>query len=483
MIDTQPDFSASARLPGGPIAKAPTGIAGFDRIAGGGLPRGRPTLVCGGPGCGKSLFAMEFLVNGAREFGEPGVFISFEESAPELAQNFASLGFDVAGLVERDLLAIDHVILNPNEIEESGEWNLEGLFVRLGLAIDSVGARRVALDTIETLFAGLPNEKILRAELVRLFAWLKKRGVTAVVTGEKGTGSFTRHGLEEYVSDCVVFLDHRVNEQVSTRRLRIVKYRGTVHGTNEYPFAISTTGFRVLPITELGLSHQAPAERLSTGHAGIDRLLGGGPYRGSSILISGGAGSGKTTLSIQMVLAACRRGEKSLYFSFEESPAQIRRNLRSVGFDLDSDEARDRIQLIAIRPQLQGLESHLIDMQMKIEKSGASLVVFDPMNTLTGAGAGTVSHAETMMLRVIDSVKGHNITGVFVSLDSSRGDMHVSSLMDTWIHLHNTESNGERVRLLEVVKSRGTAHSNRITPFRFTGNGLELLDAAQPKEG
>lgn len=483
MTDTEPMTAEAVRLPEGPLPKAPTGIAGFDRITGGGLPRGRPTLVCGGPGCGKSLFAMEFLVNGARNFGEPGVFVSFEESPTDLAQNFASLGFDLAGLVERNQLAIDHVILNPNEIEESGEWNLEGLFVRLGLAIDSVGARRIALDTIETLFAALPNERILRAELVRLFAWLKERGVTAVITGEKGTGSFTRHGLEEYVSDCVVFLDHRVNEQVSTRRVRIVKYRGTVHGTNEYPFAIGGSGFRVLPITELSLSHEAPAERLSTGHPGIDRLLGGGPYRGSSVLVSGGAGSGKTTFSAQMVLAACRRGEDCLYFSFEESPAQIRRNLRSVGLDLASADVRERVHLISVRPQLQGLEAHLIDMQSKIEKSGATLVVFDPMNTLTGAGAGTVSHAETMMLRIIDSVKGHNITGIFVSLDSTRQEMHVSSLMDTWIHLHNTEKEGRRVRLFEVVKSRGTAHSNRIIPFRLTDNGFDLLDAGTPQEG
>src|SRR5678816_1941750 len=342
------------------LEKVPTGIHGFDEITGGGLPQGRPTLVCGGPGCGKTLFAMEFLVKGALEFGEPGVFVSFEETSDELAKNVRSLGFDLDDLIARKKIAIDFVRIERGEIEETGDYDLEGLFVRLGHAIDSIGATRVVLDTIETLFSALSNEGILRAELRRLFRWLKKKGVTAIITGERGEGSLTRQGLEEYVSDCVILLDHRVIEQISTRRMRVVKYRGSTHGTNEYPFLIDENGIHVLPLTSLRLDHGASTERISSGIPQLDSMLGGeGYYRGSSILVSGTAGTGKTSLSAHFANTTCARGERCLYLAFEESPAQLVRNMKSIGVDLGPWLKKGLLRLEASRPTLLGIEAHL----------------------------------------------------------------------------------------------------------------------------
>src|SRR4051812_23347799 len=318
------------------LRKARTGIEGFDEVTGGGLPAGRPAVICGSAGCGKTLFAMEFLVRGAIDFGEPGVFVAFEETEDDLIKNVRSLGFDLNDLVEKQLLAIDHIRIERSEIEEAGEFDLEGLFVRLGLAIDSIGAKRVVLDTLEALFSGFTNHAILRAELRRLFLWLKERGVTAVITAERGEGQLTRQGMEEYVSDCVILLDHRVSDQLSTRRLRIVKYRGSSHGTNEYPFLIDSDGISVIPITSLKLEFSAPNEFVSTGSAGIDAMLGGkGVYRNSTVLVSGTTGSGKSSIAAHFVSAACARGERCLYFAFEESPGQILRNMRSIGIDLE----------------------------------------------------------------------------------------------------------------------------------------------------
>ena len=397
------------------LPKAPTGIQGLDEITGGGLPRGRPTLVCGSAGCGKTLLAMEFLVRGATEFGEPGVFMAFEETAEELAQNVRSLGFDLEDLAEQNKLLVDFVRVERSEIEETGEYDLEGLFIRLGHAIDSLGAKRVVLDTLETLFGGLSNAAILRAELRRLFRWLKDKGVTAIITGERGDGTLTRHGLEEYVSDCVIVLDHRVTEQLSTRRLRIVKYRGTTHGTNEYPFLIDENGISVLPVTSLGLSQEASDERISTGIPRLDAMLGGkGVYRGSSVLISGTAGTGKTSLAAHFADATCRRGERCLYFAFEESESQLVRNMRSIGLDLAPWSKKGLLRFHATRPSAYGLEMHLATLHKLVNEFEPRVVVVDPITTFLGAG--TSVEAESMLMRLIDFLKAQQITAMFTSL-------------------------------------------------------------------
>ena len=460
--------------------KAPTGIQGLDEITGGGLPSGRPTLVCGDAGCGKTLLAMEFLVRGATRFDEPGVFMAFEETGAELTANVASLGFDLDALTAQGRLVLDHVRIERSEIEEAGDFDLEGLFVRLGYAIDAIGARRVVLDTIESLFAGLPNPLILRAELRRLFRWLKDKGVTAVITGERGAGQLTRQGLEEYVSDCVIVLDHRVSNLVSTRRLRVVKYRGSTHGTNEYPFVIDADGIAVLPITSLALQHTASTERVATGIPRLDAMLGGaGFYRGSSVLVSGTAGTGKTSLAGHFAAAACGRGERVLYFAFEESPSQIQRNMSSVGIDLGPWVAQGLLQFHATRPTLTGLEMHLTTMHKAILQFQAQIVIVDPLNSfVSGVNEYEV---KSMLMRLVDFLKMSQITGFFTSLTAGgtpldRTDAAISSLIDTWLVLLAIETGGERNRALSVLKSRGMAHSNQTREFRLTGQGVELCD-------
>jgi circadian clock protein KaiC len=463
------------------LPKTPTGIEGFDEITGGGLPTGRPTLVCGGAGCGKTLFAVSFLVQGATRFDEPGVFMSFEEGTGELAQNVASLGFDLPGLIEEKKIVLDHVRIERSEIEETGDYDLEGLFIRLGYAIDSIGARRVVLDTIESLFGGLSNQTILRAELRRLFRWLKDKGVTAVITGERGNSALTRQGLEEYVSDAVILLDHRVNDQISTRRLRIVKYRGSSHGTNEYPFLIDEKGIAILPVTSLGLAHRASSERISSGIERLDTMLEGkGYYRGSTILVSGTAGAGKTSMAAHFVDAACRRGERCLSFVFEESPSQVVRNMRSIGIDLQPWVDHGLLQFYAARPSLYGLEMHLSQMHRLIDRFQPSVVVVDPVSSLLSVATEADVHAT--MTRLVDYLKAEGITAFMTSLNHGKmakeqTEIAISSIVDTWLLLVTLESSGERNRGLYVLKSRGMAHSNQIREFLLTGHGVELLDA------
>jgi circadian clock protein KaiC len=477
------DLGPAART----LAKAATGIQGLDEITGGGLPRGRPTLVCGAAGCGKTLLAMEFLVRGATEYDEPGVFLAFEETAEELTQNVRSLGFDLDALVEEGKLSLDHVRVERSEIEETGEYDLEGLFIRLGYAIDSIGAKRVVLDTLETLFGGLSNVAILRAELRRLFRWLKDKGVTAVITGERGDGALTRQGLEEYVSDCVIVLDHRVTEALSTRRLRIVKYRGTTHGTNEYPFLIDETGIVVLPITSVGLRHEVSEERISTGVPRLDTMLGGrGVYRGSSVLVTGTAGTGKTSLAGHFADASCRRGERTLYLSFEESQDQMVRNMRSIGLDLRLWIERGLLDYHATRPTAHGLESHLVMLHKLIDEVQPQLVIVDPITNFVKAG--TEGETESMLMRLIDHLKARQITAVFTSLTQGGGTLErsqvgISSLIDTWLLLRDIELGGERNRGMYVLKSRGMAHSNQIREFLVTDQGLELKDVYVGPEG
>jgi circadian clock protein KaiC len=462
------------------IEKCPTGIQGLDEITGGGLPRGRSTLVCGGAGSGKTLLAMEFIVRGIRCYGEPGVFMAFEETERDLTKNVASLGFDLDELVHQKKLALDHVRVERSEIEETGEYDLEGLFVRLSSMIEEVHAQRVAIDTVEALFAGLLNEGILRAELRRLFAWLKDKGVTAVITGEQGKETLTRHGLEEYISDCVIFLDHRIVNQIATRRLRVVKYRGSPHGTNEYPTMIDEHGLSVLPISSLGLDYTVSTERVSTGIERLDAMLGGqGYYRGSSILVTGTAGTGKTSIAAAFADGVCRRGERCLYMAHEEASSQITRNMASIGFDLGQWERKGLLRFHAVRSTLHGLEQHLVSLHKLVSEYHPSAVVVDPLSNLTAVGEP--GEVKSMLTRMIDFLKNQRVTALFTSLTEGGGPVEqteagVSSLMDTWLLLRNIEAGAERNRLLFVLKSRGMAHSNQVREFVLSDKGIQLQD-------
>ena len=462
------------------LEKSPTGIRGLDEITHGGLPAGRSTLVCGNAGCGKTLLGIQFLVNGIATYGEPGVFVAFEETARDLTENVRSLGYDLDRLVEDRKLRVDHVRVERSEIEETGEYDLEGLFVRLGHAIDSIGARRVVLDTLEVLFSGLSNTAIIRAELRRLFRWLKDKGVTAIITAERGREQLTRKGLEEYISDCVILLDHRVHERIATRHLRVVKYRGSLHGTNEYPFLIGASGISVLPITSLGLNHAVSNARISSGIPRLDGMLGGeGFFRGGSVMLSGTPGTGKTSVAAYFAQAAIRRDQRALFFAFEESPNQIVRNMRSIGLRLEPGVRRGMLRFHAARPTLYGLEMHLATMFKEIDTFRPDVVVVDPINSLLAAGSESETRA--MVTRLIDYLKGLQITSLFTSLSHENSPLQaseilISSLMDAWLLLQNIESDGERNRGLYVLKSRGMAHSNQIREFLITSRGVDLVD-------
>jgi circadian clock protein KaiC len=468
------------------LPKTPTGISGLDEVTGGGLPAGRPTLVCGPAGCGKTLLAMEFLVRGITQFGEPGVFVAFEESREDLIANVTSLGFDLVRLEADGMLVIDHVSAPGAEMAQAGDWDLEGLFLRLASAIDEVGAKRVVIDTIETLFGAFSDTAVLRAELRRLFAWLKARGVTAVITGERGDGTLTRHGIEEYVSDCVIVLDHRVNDQTSTRRLRILKYRGSLHGTNEYPFLIGDSGVSVMPVTSRGLRYGAASRRISTGVARLDAMLeDGGLYAGSTALVSGTAGTGKSTLAAKFCDAACRRGERALYFAFEESEAEIVRNMASVGIDLRQWIDAGLLRFECMRPSVLGLESHLFEIQRIVAEFEPGVVIKDPISDLVRLGTGV--DVASMLTRQVDFLKSKGVTALFTSVttnaDPTHTDQVMASLVDTWLLVRTMEGNGELNRVLYILKSRGTAHSNQIREFLLTDDGIELADVYVGPQG
>lgn len=469
------------------LPKTPSGIRGLDEITGGGLPLGRPTLVCGAAGSGKTLMSVEFIVRGAMEYNEPGVFIAFEEKAEELETNVASLGFNLSKLQKDGLVRIDHIHIDKSEIEETGEYDLDGLFIRLQYAIDSIKAKRVVLDTIENLFSGLNNQAILRAELRRLFGWLKEKGVTAVITGEKGEGTLTRQGLEEYVSDCVILLDHRVSNQISTRLLRVVKYRGTLHGTNEYPFLIDEDGISVLPITSLLLNSEASHQRISSGIPALDSMLGGkGFFRGSSILVSGTAGTGKTSIAAYFANATCQRNERCMYFAFEESPQQIMRNMRSIGIDLKAHIDKGLLEMHAARPTLNGLEMHLVSIHKHVARFKPRAVILDPITNFINIGS--VSEVKSMLIRLIDFLQSENITVLFTALTlntivNEQTDEGVSSLVDAWLLVRDIESNGERNRGMYIMKSRGMKHSNQVREFVITDNGLDLVDVYLGTDG
>jgi circadian clock protein KaiC len=462
--------------------KTPTGIEGLDEITEGGFPKGRPTLICGGAGCGKTLLSMQFLIKGITEFNEPGVFMSFEEPSIDLSLNVRSLGFDLEKLKTDKKLVVDYVRVERSEIDETGEYDLDGLFIRLGHAIDTVKAKRVVLDTLEALFSGLDNQAILRAELRRLFHWLKERGVTAVITGERGESTLTRQGLEEYVSDCVILLDHRVIEQVSTRRLRIVKYRGTTHGTNEYPFLIDKDGISVLPITSLRLDHKVSTDIVPTGVPGLDEMFSeNGFFKGSNVLVSGTAGTAKTTIAAYFANEQCRKKERVVYFAFEESPQQLLRNMRSIGLDLEPHVKKGNLQIHSSRPTLNGLELHLLTLRKIIKEFNPTTVIIDPISNLISVGSP--HEVRSMLVRLIDMLKLHNITSMFTSLSKeiydSRPDLaeeSVSSLVDTWVTVRDIEGIGERNRGIYIVKARGMGHSNQVREFIIRSNGIHLLN-------
>lgn len=469
------------------IKKSPTGIDGFDDLTLGGLPTGRPTLVCGTAGCGKTLFASTFLLNGASTYNEPGVFVTFEERPVDIVSNVASLGFDLQQMIDEGKILIEHIAIDPSEVAEIGDYDLEGLFLRLELALDQVGAKRIVLDTIESLFSAFTNPAILRAEIRRLFDWLKDRGITTVITGERGDGSLTRQGLEEYVSDCVILLDHRVHNQISTRRLRIVKYRGTAHATNEIPFLIDRDGFSVLPVTSLGLNHTVSEERISSGVADLDKMLqGNGFHRGSSVLISGVAGSGKSSLAASFAAAACSAGERALYLSYEESSAQTVRNMRSIGLDLEPHLKSGLLRHIASRPSFYSLEMHLAVTLREIARFQPSIVVLDPISAFLGSG--DTLEVQSMLLRIVDYLKTRQVTAVFNHLVNTQSgdvqtDVGLSSLMDAWILLLNREVGGEFNRELYLLKARGIAHSNQVREFIMSNTGISLVPPYLGEQG
>lgn len=469
------------------LPKVPSGISGFDEITFGGLPQGRPVLVAGGPGCGKTLFAVEFLICGATLYNEPGLFVSFEEKTEDIIQNVTSLGFNLRELIAKKKIILDYVQIEKSEIEETGEYDLEGLFIRLGHAIDDIKAKRVVLDTIESLFSGLSNEAIVRSEIRRLFRFLKEKKVTAVITGEKGEKLLTRHGLEEYISDCVIFLDHRIHDQISTRRLRIIKYRGSTHGTNEYPFLIDENGISVLPITSTGLNYTASTERISSGIKELDRMLEGkGFYRGDTILVSGTAGTGKTSVSVSFAENVCKKGNKCLYLTFEESPQQIIRNMKSIGISLEPFIKKGLLTFHASRPNISGLEKHLFTMHKMIDFLNPDVVIIDPITNLTSVSE--ISDVNSLLLRLIDFLKQKNITTLFTALTTNteyleRTELGISSLIDVWLLLRDIELNGERNRILYILKSRGIANSNQVREFLLTKNGIKLMKVYLGKLG
>jgi circadian clock protein KaiC len=462
------------------LLKTPTGISGLDEITSGGFPKGRPTLICGSAGCGKTLFAAQFLVKGITDYNEPGVFMSFEESASDLTQNFKSLGFDFEKLKAENKLRIDHVRIERSEIEETGEYDLEGIFIRLNYAIEAIGAKRVVLDTIESLFSGMENMALLRSEIRRLFAWLKEKGVTAIITGERGENSLTRQGLEEYVSDCVILLDFRVINQIATRRLRIVKYRGSTHGTNEYPFLIDEDGISVLPVTSLKLDYKSSTEIISTGLPALDNAFStGGIFRASSTLITGTSGTIKTILAGHFAMSSCKRKEPTLFFSFEESPDQLVRNMATIGIDFKQAIKSKLLHIQASRPSLLGLEMHLMVLNKLLAELKPRTVIIDPISSLITIGNS--NEVRAMLIRLMDTLKINQINAMFTSLTH---DGHyennnsildaVSSLADTWINLKNEERNNERVRSLLIVKSRGMGHFNNQQDFTITGKGIHF---------
>jgi circadian clock protein KaiC len=464
------------------LLKCPTGIKGFDEITEGGLPKNGTTLVSGNAGSGKTLFGIDFLIKGATDYNEPGILMSFEETEDELYKDVASLNMDLSGLVSRKKIVLENVVLERKDIQEN-DFNLEGIFVRLEYAIDSIGAKRVVLDSLESLFAGITDIGILRLEIKRLFRWLKEKKVTAIVTGETGqNGSYTRHGLEEYISDCIILLDNRIRDEMATRRVRVIKYRGSSHGTSEYPFVIDNEGLSVIPITSAGLAQPGTDKKVSTGIPSLDKLFKSKGYtRGSTILASGTAGSGKTSFAGAFALESCKRGERCLYFSYEESSGQLIQNLLSIGIDLAPWVEKGLLKIVSLRPSFLGLELHLLNVYKLVDSFKPKAVVVDPLTSLVGEGE--YREVSSMITRMIDLFKSRSITTFFTSLVSATfqsntsGEIGVSSLIDTWIVVRVVEDNEGRKRTREVfiVKSRGSNHDSDVHKFILSDNGIIVI--------
>lgn len=466
------------------LPKARTGILGLDEITAGGFPAGRPTLICASAGCGKTVLAMEFIVRGIREFGEPGLFISLEESVSSLIANFESLGFDLHGLIDANKLAILHINLSGEPHLDGGEFSLDALMLRMRAAIDRVGAKRIAVDTLESLFATMPNQRILRWELARLFDWLRDNQLTTVLTAERGDGELTREGLEEYVSDCVLVLDHRITEQTAKRRLRIVKYRGSSHGLDEYPFLITNHGVSVIPVSSVNLDSKVGKQRVSSGVSDLDQMLNGeGYFKGSTILISGKAGTGKSSLGAAFVHAAASRAERTHYFAFEESESQIVRNMQSIGVDLQPMLNNGTLSIEAYRPTLHGLEEHLLAITTRVIEVDPACVLLDPVTNFLAVG--NILEVKSMLTRVLDDLKDQGITVMMTALTSGSAEpdetiVHVSSLVDTWIALDNTPVGSERRRALYIIKSRGMNHSQSVAGMTLSEHGINLEPYSHP---
>jgi circadian clock protein KaiC len=468
------------------LAKAQTGIPGLDEITRGGLPAGRPTLIYGGPGCGKTILAMEFLVHGAQDLDEPGLFVSFEETEAQLLENFSSFGFGLEELIEKKKLKISYVELSRGEIVEAGAFSLDGLLIRLQHGIVEIGAKRVVLDSLETLFSSLSINERLRNEVARLFRWLRDAGVTAIITGERGQEQFTRHGFEDYVSDCVLLLDHRTVGQISKRRMRIIKYRGSGHATNEFPFLIGETGLSVVPITSIDLGHRACSERVSTGVKDLDEMLGGeGYFKSTTALITGRSGTGKSSLAAAFALAACERGERCLYFSFEESASQVVRNMRSLGMDLEPWVEQGLLAIRSFRPTFRGLEEHLVSVAEQTSLFDPTCVVMDP--TTNFVTVGDEEEVKSMLTRILDLLKRRGTTLVMTALTAGVGtpdqtENPLSSLVDTWIVVDLELRGNVRHRAIHVVKSRGMEHSHEMRELLMSSRGLSIRGAKEKEQ-
>ncbi len=466
------------------LAKVPTGIEGFDEITFGGLPAGRTTLLTGLSGSGKTVFGMQFLAQGAARYGEPGVLVGFEETEDELITNAASLGFDFANLISAGKLVIDRISVEPDVVVETGRYDLSALHIRIEHAVDSIGARRIVLDGIPALFYGLTDTSAVRIALTRLYAWLKSKGLTALVTAESNT-ELAQHGLGLSLTDCIVVAGERTRENVSTRYLRVAKYRGSAHGTSEYPCLIGSTGYKVIPLTSITVDYEASTERISTGIPRLDTMLGGqGFYRGNSVMVTGGAGTGKSSLAAHLALATCQRGKRCLYFAFEESQEEVMRNMRSIGVDLRPQVAAGLLKFRSSRATMFGLEMHLAMMENEIAAFQPHVVILDPVSNLLSIGS--FNEVRAMVSRLVDFLKGRGITSLLTSLsmtDPPESDVGVSSLVDTWMLLTNFEANGEQTRLLRILKSRGSAHSSQVREFIMTDRGVRLEDVYLGPEG
>ena len=466
------------------LPKSLTGIQGLDDITYGGIPQNRPTLLVGSIGTGKTIFAMEYIINGITMFNEPGVFMTFEEQTDELQINVTSMGYNLSKLIADNKIYLEHLHIDHREIQATGKYDIEGLFIRIEMAIEKVKAKRIVLDALDTLFIGLDSQ-ILRSEIKRLFFWLKEKKVTAIITSEVGDIFLTRLGFEEVVADCVIELNNRLNNQISTRRLRIVKYRGSYHSTNEYPFMIDHKGITIFPIISEAPQIIVSNERISSGIKQIDEMLDGrGFYVGSSILVSGSAGTGKSSIAASFIKDVCEKKGTALYCAFEEAPNQIKRNMASIGIFLEPYEKSGNLHFYYSRPTLQTLELHFIAIKKLIKQINPSVVILDPITNLMIENIN--SDIRTMLTRFVDYLKMEQITVLLTatltvsSLELIQSNEGISSMVDTCIMIQEKNIIDSRRRTLYIMKSRGICNSKKEVEFIITSEGISIapLDMA-----